>query len=232
MDKNYIILMVEDEEGVMDVNRRMLRRRGYELREAKNAKEAYAFLEHSTPDLMILDIMLPDGNGYDICSYFRKRSDNPVIFLTGKDETRDKVKGLTSGCDYYLTKPYSFDELIAVVNRLLDRVSKEQERERGPRTMKLGNLVLDLSTSTAFINDENIELTKKEFSLLKTFIENKNREISGDELYEIVWGQPSAGDTRNVRKHIMNPRHKIRADESEYYDLLTIYGKGYIFLET
>ena len=232
MKENFIILMVEDEEGVMDVNRRMLRRRGYELREAKNASEAYRFLEHTTPDLLILDIMLPDGNGYDICSFFRRKSENPVIFLTGKGEAKDKVKGLASGCDYYLTKPYSFDELLAAVNRLLDRTVKEQDRNIRARQMKMGNLVLDFPTSSVSINGENIGLTKKEFALLKAFMENRNREISGEELYELAWGQPSAGDIRNIRKHVMNLRKKIRADESEYYDLITIYGKGYILLET
>ena len=230
MDKKLIILMVEDETSVMDVNRRMLRRRGYELYEAKNAKEAYEFLRKTTPDLLILDIMLPDGNGYDICSYFRKQSDNPVVFLTGKSEIKDKVEGLSRGCDYYLTKPYSFDELLAVVKRLLVRVNKEHINEKNQNCLSVGNLTLDLSCSKAFIDDEGVELTKTECILLKILIENKNKELTTDELYELIWQRPSVGDSRNVRKHIMNLRNKIKADDSDYYDLSTSYGKGYTFV--
>ena len=230
MDKNFIILMVEDEVSVMDVNRRMLKRRGYDLKEAKNAKEAYEFLSHTIPDLLILDIMLPDGNGYEICEFFRSKSDNPVIFLTGKVEVADKVQGLMLGGDYYLTKPYHFDELLAVVQRLLARFLKEQSVHENMSRIIVGNLVLDLSSYTAFIEGEDIHLTKKEFIMLKMFIENKGKELSTDEIYELAWGQSSAGDSRNVRKHIMNLRNKIKADESEYYDIFTVYGKGYSFV--
>ena len=224
MEVHKNILMVEDEVSVMSVNRRMLKRRGYDLQEAKNAKEAYEFLDHTLPDLLILDIMLPDGNGYDICSYFRQKSDNPVIFLTGKTEITDKVEGLARGCDYYLTKPYSFDELLAVVQRLLSRTDKQNEQK-----IVIGNLVIDLHLSKVFLDGTDVELTKTEFIMLKTLVENQNREMTADELYEIIWQKPSAGDTRNIRKHIMNLRNKIHAEESQSFDLFTSYGKGYTF---
>ena len=230
MDEKLIILMVEDELSVMDVNRRMLRRRGYDLYEAKNAHEAYEFLKSCTPDLLILDIMLPDGNGYDICSFFRKQSENPVIFLSGKTDVKDKVEGLARGCDYYLTKPYSFDELLAVVARLLQRVSKENEMKEQYNKLSVGQLVLDQSCSKVFLNGVDIELTKTEYLLLHFLILNKNREISMDELYEQVWNKPSLGDVRSVRKHIMNLRNKIHAEDSNDYDLITSYGKGYTFI--
>ena len=230
MEHNFIILMVEDEEGVMDVNRRMLKRRGYTLNEAANAREAYAFLEKTIPDLLILDIMLPDGDGYEICNYFRTKSNNPVIFLTGKDKIQDRVKGLDQGCDYYLTKPYSFDELLAVVRRLLLRVEKENDTQNNMKKIVVGNLQLNLYDSTAFIDDQDVCLTKKEFSLLKLFAENQNKELRSENIYELVWGQSSAGDIRAVRKHVMNLRNKIKADESDYYDILTSYGKGYTFI--
>lgn len=229
MEQNFIILMVEDEEGVMEVNRRMLRRRGYDLKEAKNAKEAYAFLKNTIPDLLILDIMLPDGDGYEICNYFRTLSDNPVMFLTGKDEIKDRVKGLDEGCDYYLTKPYNFDEFLAVVKRLLIRVEKENDTHENMNKTVIGNLVIDYLNGAALIDNEDIGLTKKEFMILKMFIENRNKELASAQIYEGVWGQSSAGDIRAVRKHIMNLRNKIKADDSDYYDILTSYGKGYTF---
>ena len=230
MDKNFLILMVEDEVSVMAVNRRMLKRRGYDLKEAKNAKEAYEFLNENTPDLLILDIMLPDGNGYEICDFFRKKSNNPVVFLTGKTEIKDKVMGLAKGCDYYLTKPYSFEELLAVVTRLLSRVSKEQCDYENRNKITIGNLILDIGEAKAFLDGEDICLTKTEFTLLKTFAENQNKELSADEIYLLVWGKPSIGDTRNVRKHVMNLRNKIKAEDADGYDIVTSYGKGYTFV--
>lgn len=186
MEQNFIILMVEDEEGVMEVNRRMLRRRGYDLKEAKNAKEAYAFLKNTIPDLLILDIMLPDGDGYEICNYFRTLSDNPVMFLTGKDEIKDRVKGLDEGCDYYLTKPYNFDEFLAVVKRLLIRVEKENDTHENMNKTVIGNLVIDYLNGAALIDNEDIGLTKKEFMILKMFIENRNKELASAQIYEGV----------------------------------------------
>ena len=124
-EKKSLILMVEDEEQVLNTNCRMLRRRGYDVRTAQTAAEACHQLEEQLPDLLILDIMLPDGNGLDICRRFREKTMNPVLFLTGKSDIRDRVEGLQQGGDYYLTKPYNFDEFLAVIQMLLERQKLE-----------------------------------------------------------------------------------------------------------
>ena len=124
-EKKSLILMVEDEEQVLNTNCRMLRRRGYEVRTAQTVSEVYHQLEEQLPDLLILDIMLPDGNGLDICRRFREKTMNPVLFLTGKSDIRDRVEGLLQGGDYYLTKPYNFDEFLAVIQMLLERQKLE-----------------------------------------------------------------------------------------------------------
>ena len=124
-EKKSLILMVEDEEQVLNTNCRMLRRRGYDVRTAQTAAEACHQLEEQLPDLLILDIMLPDGNGLDICRRFREKTMNPVLFLTGKSNIRDRVEGLQQGGDYYLTKPYNFDEFLAVIQMLLERQKLE-----------------------------------------------------------------------------------------------------------
>ena len=178
-------------------------------------------MEQSIPDLLILDVMLPDGNGFDICRYFRQKSDNPVIFLTGKTEIKDKVAGLGYGCDYYLTKPYSFDELLAVVERLLKKTSNK---------IVIGNLLMDLATAKVYLDDVDVELTKTEFLILNHLVHHRNQEFTTDDLYEVVYQKPAAGDSRNIRKHIMNVRNKIHADDSEYFDIFTSYGKGYTFI--
>ena len=127
-ENKSLILMVEDEEQVLNTNCRMLRRRGYDVRTAQTAAEACHQLEEQLPDLMILDIMLPDGNGLDICRLFREKTMNPVLFLTGKSDIRDRVEGLQQGGDYYLTKPYNFDEFLAVIQMLLERQKRMEEK--------------------------------------------------------------------------------------------------------
>lgn len=231
MEQSYVILMVEDEDNVREVNKRMLKRRGYEFREAKNASEAYEILNHIIPDLLILDIMLPDGNGFEICDHFRNMSDNPVVILSGKTETEDKVEGLASGCDYYLTKPYSFDELLAVVNRLLQRKDKEHFSVGENSKIVIGDMVLDFVDDRVYISGEDVHLTKTEFVMLKIFVENKDKILSADEIYRLVWKCIPNGDVRNVRKHVMNLRNKIKSEDSNQYDIITTYGKGYIFVE-
>ena len=148
-EKKSLILMVEDEEQVLNTNCRMLRRRGYDVRTAQTAAEACHQLEEQLPDLLILDIMLPDGNGLDICRRFREKTMNPVLFLTGKSDIRDRVEGLQQGGDYYLTKPYNFDEFLAVIQMLLERQKRMEEKIKekfqSSRQITIGSLRLDLS---------------------------------------------------------------------------------------
>lgn len=225
-----IILMVEDEVEVLAVNQRMLNRRGYQVIAAANVEQALVILSERIPDLLILDIMLPDGSGYDICNQFRKRSDKPVLFLTGKKETRDKIEGLHSGGDYYLTKPYNFDEFIAVIERLLDRERQLKEKQTNSTMLKRGELVLNIIKARAALRGKDIGLTKKEFVILLTLIQNEGNELSSDELYEAAWGVAANNDIRVIRTHISNLRMKIDADNSNDYDIVSSYGKGYSFL--
>ena len=218
------ILIVEDEPEVLQINVRMMKRRGYCVMAADTAKAAYRCMEKTTPDLLILDIMLPDGSGYEICEKFRLKSDNPVIFLTGKDEVHDKVEGLERGGDYYITKPYSFDELVAAAERLLARhLSAHAQR------ITRGSLLLDLSQSKAFVGTMDAGLTAKEFAILLLLVKNEDKVISPEKLYEKIWGAPSADDTRTIRFHMGNLKKKIGAQNAEDYDIVSVYGKGYYF---
>lgn len=223
------VLIVEDEIEVLNTNARMIKRRGYEVITAKNVKKSMKLLEKNIPDLMILDIMLSDGSGYDICEKFREISDNPVIFLTGKNEIADKVEGLAHGGDYYLTKPYSFDELLAVSERLLKRHFKAKEKYTQSELITKGSLTLSVPKNKAYINGNDANLTVKEFALLFLLVKNENKIISPKELYETVWGTPSADDTRTVRFHIKNLKKKIDTENAEDYDIVSVYGKGYCF---
>ena len=228
-DQKPTILMVEDEADVLAVNQRMLNRRGYHVMTAANMAAALAVLSEYTPDLLILDIMLPDGSGYDICARFRQKSDQPVLFLTGKKETQDRIEGLQRGGDYYLTKPYNFDELLAVVKRLLEREWAQKEKQANLTTLKRGELVLDITKARAALRGKDISLTQKEFVILLTLIQNEGHEISVNKLYEAAWGAAANNDARVIRTHISNLRMKIDADNSDHYDIVSSYGKGYSF---
>ena len=178
-EKKSLILMVEDEEQVLNTNCRMLRRRGYDVRTAQTAAEACHQLEEQLPDLLILDIMLPDGNGLDLCRRFREKTMNPVLFLTGKSDIRDRVEGLQQGGDYYLTKPYNFDEFLAVIQMLLERQKRMEEKIKekfqSSRQITIGSLRLDLSDGHAYLNNADTGLTRTEFSLLRLLAENQEK---------------------------------------------------------
>ena len=223
------ILMVEDEEQILNTNCRMLRRRGYDVRTAQTAAEAYHQIDENLPDLLILDIMLPDGNGLDICRRFREKTMRPVLFLTGKGDVRDKVEGLQQGGDYYLTKPYNFDEFLAVIQMLLARQKRLEENFQASRQITIGSLRLDLSDGHAYLNNTDTGLTRTEFSLLRLLAENQEKVFSAKELYEAVWGSCAGTDTSTVRRHIFNLRVKIGAENTDEYDIVSVYGKGYLF---
>ena len=223
------ILMVEDEPQVLEINSRMLRRRGYEVLTAQTAMEAYEQLDAGLPDLLILDILLPDGNGLDICRQFRKKCLRPVLFLTGKSDVKDKVAGLMEGGDYYLTKPCQFDEFLAVIQMLLAREQRLMENLQSSRQITIKSLMLDLSIGHAYRNGCDVGLTRTEFSLLRLLAEHPEQIFSAKELYEALWGTSADGDTGTIRRHIFNLRTKIGADETDEYDIVSVYGKGYLF---
>ncbi len=224
-EEKAVILMVEDEPEVLRVNARLLKRHGYSVLTAENAQQAYEYLEKYIPDLLFLDIMLPDGSGYDICKRFREKSDHPVLFLTGKSASQDIVKGLQLGGDYYLTKPYNIDELLAVVGRLVER----QQQNNGLKTIRKGALVLDIQKFRATLNGKDVGLTGKEFALLLMLVRNEDKELTAQELYKTVWNESAENDIRTIRTHIGNLRKKIDADNSNDYDIISSYGKGYFF---
>ncbi len=230
MEQNKpVILMVEDEAEVLHINARIMTRHGYNVLRAANCKEAFEILLKQTPNLLILDIMLPDGSGYDICSHFRSYSQDPVIFLTGKNEISDKIDGLQKGGDYYITKPYDTDELLAAVERLCQRQNEIIKTQKQLTQIKKGSLELDIVKSKVTVNGKDALLTAKEFSLLLMLVQNEDKEVSCRDLFEKIWGVPWSDDIRTVRTHIKNLRKKLCAENAEDFDIVSSYGKGYTF---
>ncbi len=220
------ILIVEDEINILNANKQMLKRRGYDVFTAETVREANSLLEKISPDLLILDVMLPDGNGFEICENFRKDNRQPILFLSAKSDFVSRVDGIKKGGDYYLTKPYHFEELLAVITRLLERQSEINSKN----SVSIGELDFDFSTLSAKVNNKETLLTKIEATLLSVLIQNVDKEISRETLYEKVWGATAIKDTRVIKTHISRLRQKINCDNTDSYDILAVYGKGYIFV--
>ncbi|MDI6812954.1 MAG: response regulator transcription factor [Desulfitobacteriaceae bacterium] len=224
-----VILVVDDEEPIQELLRFNLEKEGYHVRLASDGLEALAFIEKELPDLVLLDLMLPGIDGLEVCRRLRmqaKFQDLPVIMLTAKGEEIDKVLGLELGADDYITKPFSPRELLARIKARLRRIKSEPE---GTEEIRRGDLRLNLSRFQVFVRDEKIELTHKEFELLRALLMHPGRVYSRDELLEQIWGYDFMGDTRTVDVHIRHLRQKIEKDPSNPDMIDTLRGVGYRF---
>jgi len=161
----------------------MLRRQGYDALTAHSAAEALSIAGENTPDLFVLDIILPDGDGLTLCKKFRRENDAPVIFLSGQKSTGDIIAGLSGGGDYYLIKPYSIDEFLAVVSRLLQRTKHEREKVAEASVITRGPLKLLITERRAILNGNDVELTPKEFAVLLLLVQNEDVEMSSEEIF-------------------------------------------------
>jgi len=214
------ILLVEDNEQIMRGNERMLIRRGYEVVTALTLGEARKAVEAQMPDLIVLDIMLPDGSGLDFMGELRRYSKIPVLLLTGLTTNEDVVRGLTAGGDDYLAKPYDFGVLMARVEALLRR------SEQIPEKLTRDRLSLDVAAGVATLDGTDLLLTQKEFALLMIFTQNEERFISAEYLYEKAWKQPMLGDNQALKKTVFNLRKKI---ENSGWCIECSRGEGYCF---
>lgn len=214
------ILLVEDNEKIMQGNQRMLLRRGYVVASALTLTEARREFEAQTPDLIVLDIMLPDGSGLDFMAELRQYSKVPVLLLTGLTTPEDVVRGLTAGGDDYLSKPYDFGVLLARVEALLRRA------EQIPEKLTRDRLSLDVAAGAATLDGVDLLLTQKEFALLLIFTQNAGRFISAEYLYEKVWKQPMASDSQAFRKILQRLREKIK---DSGWRIEMSRGEGYSF---
>lgn len=230
IDNKSLILIVEDDEIMAQLNARLLKRQGYDTLVAYTAAEARLLVRENPPDLFVLDIGLPDGSGFSLCEEFRRDTDAPVLFLTGKSETKDKVTGLNIGGDYYLTKPYDRSEFLAVIKSLLRKEEQTRKKIAEGSVIERGSLTLKLQEQKAFVEDRDAELTSKEFAVLLMLVQNENKELTGEQLYENVWGTVMGVDTGLIRKTISQIKKKLDIDETDDFLIQTIYGGGYIFI--
>ena len=196
------ILIVEDEEAISDLIKMSLTKAGYHCEQAMDGLEAADCIENNNYDLILLDIMLPKINGYELLEYI-KTKDTPVIFITAMGELNDRVKGLRAGADDYITKPFEMIELLARVETVLRRYHKVGG------TIEIFDTVIDVSSRTVTQNGKQIMLTLKEFELLLFFVRNKNIALYRETIYENIWENDYMGDSRTVDLHVQRLRKKM-----------------------
>jgi DNA-binding response OmpR family regulator len=220
--KGQEILVVEDEPSIASFVAMYLKNAGYTVRTAPTGGDALAQVLAEPPDLIVLDLMLPDIDGVEICRRIRQRSDLPVLMLTARDEDVDKIIGLEVGADDYLTKPFNPRELVARVKSILRRTAPERKRPES-REIKHGELVVNSGSREVHVGDEEIQLAPKEFDLLWELLDHRGLVLTRDQLLERVWGYTFAGDTRTVDVHVRQIRRKL--DEAS--PIVTVWGVGY-----
>ena len=220
MNNQGYLLLVEDEQLVQENNKMILERRGYAIRQAYTLAEAKEFTEEEPPLAIVLDIQLPDGNGIDFLQELRETSNVPVLLLTAMGTPEDVVSGLFAGGDDYLSKPYELPVFLMRVEALIRRASLI------PDKLAIGPLMIETASSRAFINGVDMRLQQKEYALLQQLVQQPEKVLSAECLYEKVWGQKMHGDGNALRKAISNLRTKL---EDSGYTITMSRGKGYCF---
>ena len=226
------VLVVEDEENLLEALRYNLEREGYAVNTAIDGEQALLSARDSAPDLVILDVMLPQLDGFEICRILRRRSDVPILMLTARGEEIDRVVGLELGADDYVTKPFSIRELMARVRNLLRRSHRAPSAaaDASPADiLRSGDLEIDSVSHIVRLNSELLELKPREFDLLALLAKNKARAFTRDQILERLWGHDYYGDSRTVDVHIRWLREKIEPQPSKPVRIVTIRGVGYRF---
>jgi DNA-binding response OmpR family regulator len=220
--KPQTVLVVEDEASIASFVAAYLKNAGYAVRTTASGAEALKLVASEKPALVVLDLMLPDMDGVEVCKRIRQSTDLPVLMLTARDEDVDKIIGLEVGADDYLTKPFNPRELVARVRAILRRATTE--REKGESAVLVhGDLTIDAGRREARVGEEEIQLAPKEFDLLWELLDHRGLVLTRDQLLERVWGYTFAGDTRTVDVHVRQLRRKL-GDASP---IVTVWGVGY-----
>lgn len=225
------ILVIEDEKNIAELERDYLEANGYEVEIAFDGKSGLDRALESDFDLVILDVMLPGIDGFEVCRQIRKSKECPVLMVSAKKDEIDKIRGLGLGADDYITKPFSPSELVARVTAHISRYERLTSKGEEPvnYVINIGNLSIDKNARRVFINDEEVSLTNKEFDLLVFLASNPNVVFSKDTIFDKIWGLDAIGETSTVTVHINRIREKIEDDSSNPQYIETVWGAGYRF---
>lgn len=225
------ILVVEDEAGLADSIQYALEAEGFEVDVAATGISGLESARADRPDLIILDLMLPEMSGLDVCRQVRIFSDVPIVMLTAKDSEADKVSGLELGADDYMTKPFSMRELVARVRAHLRRSSRTGVFADSNEVLRGGSVEMDIDAHVVRLHGDEVELRPKEFELLESLMRRKNRLAARHTLIDEVWGPSYFGDTKTLDVHIKRLRQKLEADSSNPEQIVTVRGLGYKFVD-
>ena len=224
------ILLVEDEENIRDVVKLNLEMEGYEVVATDNGKDALKYVNEQHFDLLVLDVMLPEADGFQICEQIRLTNmEVPIIFLTAKDSTQDRITGLKKGADDYLVKPFNLEELLLRVQKLIRRTSKKPENT--PEIYAFGGNKVNFATYEAEGQPGHFTLTKKEAMLLKLLIERRGEVVSRQQILQSVWGYDVYPSTRTIDNFILSFRKYFENDPKQPEYFLSIRGVGYKFMD-
>jgi DNA-binding response OmpR family regulator len=217
-------LIADDQPQISEVLRLYSQKEGYETRVAKDGQEALALFDSFKPDVVLLDVMMPKVDGFEVCRRIRAQGDTPVIMITARGEDFEKIMGLDIGADDYIVKPFSPEEVMARVRAVLRRLNRDGQPDSA---IRLGSLSVNLTLYEASVSGEPLALTKKEMELLYTFVQSPNRVFSREKLLSDLWGYDYLGDVRTVDSHVKRLRAKLDAHPHPDWAIATVWGVGY-----
>ena len=223
------VLVVEDEESFSDALSYMLRKEGFEVSVAATGTSALTEFDRTGADIVLLDLMLPEMSGTEVCRQLRTRSHVPIIMVTARDSEIDKVVGLEIGADDYVTKPYSPRELVARIRAVLRRQLGGDTGEQSPPTLAAGPVRMDVDRHVVTVSGSAVPLPLKEFELLEMLLRNAGRVLTRGQLIDRVWGADYVGDTKTLDVHVKRLRSKIEPEPSNPRYIVTVRGLGYKF---
>lgn len=221
------ILIADDNKQIISILTEYAKKEGYTAITANDGLETIFKYESEKPDIILLDVMMPKKDGFEVCREIRKKSNVPIIMVTARSEEFEKIMGLDIGADDYITKPFSPGEIMARIRAVMRRIADDNEKTI--QTFEFDNLLINLDDYTVFISNRPVSLTKKEIEILWTLASNKNKVFSRDNLLSSLWGYDYFGDSRTVDSHIKRLRAKLDEHKHKLWDIKTIWGVGYKF---
>ncbi|WP_336788505.1 response regulator transcription factor [Paenibacillus sp. MMO-177] len=227
--QQFKALVVDDEWNMRNLLRIYLMNNGYEVTEAKDGYEALTITRNMAFDVIILDVMMPGMDGIEVCEKIRETSQTPILMLTARSETKDKVSGINAGADDYLVKPFEREELIARVFALIRRSHVSENNASNSKTIVHNELTIDPEGRQVLVLEQPVDFTPKEFELLHLLAEQYKRAFSRETLLNSIWGEDYYGDIRTVDTHVKNIRDKVRKAGLPYNPIQTVWGVGYKF---
>ncbi len=223
------ILIADDNQDITDVLSTYTKKEGYEPVVASDGEEAFRLFENYNPVAVLLDVMMPKEDGYEVCRKIRAKSNVPVILITARGEDFERIMGLDIGADDYIVKPFSPSEVMARVRAVLRRMTRTEKDIKTGNTVIINNLVINLDEYTLHINGTKMSLTKKEIETMWTLAKNPNKVFTRDNLLDSLWGFDYFGDSRTVDSHIKRLRAKLDTVDHPGWNIKTIWGVGYKF---